>query len=70
MNDSVISAILFDVGGVLVSDYDIQSDLRNALHNPEHFDQQWPKALHDYESGFIDESVFLQRLGCDHPSPE
>ncbi len=70
MNDSVISAILFDVGGVLVSDYDIQSDLRNALHNPEHFDQQWPKALHDYESGFIDESMFLRRLGCDHPSPE
>ena len=64
-----ITTILFDVGGVLINSYDyVTNDVRQALGNPDGFDQRWPAAIHRYGSGTIDRATFWRELGCDHPT--
>lgn len=64
-----ITTILFDVGDVLIDNYDyVTNDVCQALGSPDGFDQRWPAAIHRYGSGTINRAAFWRELGCDHPT--
>jgi len=64
-----IETILADVGGVLIKNYDISSDVRTRLNLPEEtFRPLWKKLVNEYGSGLITEaemwSTFTRQGGA------